>query len=37
MLRGQVLLQDGELQQNPGYGMFLESGEPRAPLGGPVS
>jgi dihydropyrimidinase len=36
MLRGQVLLKDGELQQNPGYGTFLESGEPRAPLGGPV-
>lgn len=37
MLRGQVLLRDGELQQNPGYGTFLESGSPRAPLGGPVS
>ena len=36
MLRGQVLLHDGELKQQPGYGLFLESGEPRSPLGGPV-
>ncbi len=36
MLRGKVLLHDGTLQQQPGYGRFLESGEPRVPLGGPV-
>ncbi|MFB3120395.1 MAG: amidohydrolase family protein, partial [Stenotrophomonas maltophilia] len=36
MLRGQVLLQDGALKQQPGYGRFLESVEPRSPLGGPV-
>ena len=37
LLRGQVLLRDGALQQKPGYGRFLESEAPRAPLGGPVS
>jgi len=36
MLRGKVLLHDGVLKQKPGYGRFLESGEPRSPLGGPV-
>ena len=36
MLRGKVLLNDGVLEQEPGYGRFLESGEPRSPLGGPV-
>ena len=35
-LRGQVLLNQGNLEQQPGYGTFLESTEPRSPLGGPV-
>ncbi len=36
LLRGQVLLNQGELQQQPGYGGFLASDSPRSPLGGPV-
>ncbi|MDE2779711.1 MAG: amidohydrolase family protein [Chloroflexota bacterium] len=36
LLRGEVLLNQGELEQQPGYGSFLESGSPRSPLGGPV-
>ncbi len=36
LLRGQVLLNGGQLEQQPGYGSFLESGSPRSPLGGPV-
>ena len=36
LLRGQVLLNQGTLEQNPGYGIFLECEEPRSPLGGPV-
>ena len=36
LLRGQVLLNQGELEQQPGYGGFLASGSPRSPLGGPV-
>ncbi len=36
MLRGKMLLNEGVLEQQPGYGRFLESGEPRSPLGGPV-
>ena len=36
LLRGKVLLNQGELEQQPGYGGFLESGSPRSPLGGPV-
>ena len=36
MLRGKVLLNEGVLEQRPGYGRFLDSGEPHAPLGGPV-
>jgi len=36
MLRGQVLLKEGNLEQKPGYGQFLKSGSPRSPLGGPV-
>ena len=35
-LRGQVLLNQGTLEQNPGYGIFIECEEPRSPLGGPV-
>jgi dihydropyrimidinase len=36
LLRGKVLLDQGQLAQQPGYGKFLESGAPRSPLGGPV-
>ena len=36
LLRGQVLLNDGELEQKPGYGKFLTSESPVTPLGGPV-
>ena len=36
LLRGQTLLNQGTLAQQPGYGAFLEGGEPRSPLGGPV-
>lgn len=36
LLRGKVLLNEGVLEQKPGYGKFLACGGPRAPLGGPV-
>ena len=36
LLRGKVLLNQNTLEQQPGYGKFLESGSPRAPVGGPV-
>jgi dihydroorotase-like cyclic amidohydrolase len=36
LLRGKVLLNDGKLEQRPGYGQFLQSEAPRSPLGGPV-
>ena len=36
LLRGKVLLNQGRLEQKPGYGKFLECGGPLAPLGGPV-
>jgi dihydropyrimidinase len=36
LLRGQVLLNQGKLEQNPGYGRFLSCEGPRAPIGGPV-
>ena len=36
LLRGKVLLNDGELEQQPGYGQFLASSPPRSPIGGPV-
>ena len=36
LLRGQVLLNQGRLEQKPGYGRFLECEGPRAPMGGPV-
>ena len=38
LLRGQVLLNsDGRLEQQPGYGQFMECQGPTAPLGGAVS
>ena len=36
LLRGQVLLNQGILEQKPGYGEFLECGSPTSPLGGAV-
>ena len=36
LLRGKVLLNDGELEQTPGVGQFIESNSPRSPMGGPV-
>ncbi len=33
VLRGEVLVSDGQLQQRPGFGRFLERGRPLAPLG----
>ena len=36
LLRGQVLLNQGKLEQKPGYGRLLECEKPRAPIGGPV-
>ena len=36
LLRGQVLLNQGQLEQKPGYGQFLTCEGPTTPLGGPV-
>ena len=36
LLRGQVLLNQGNLEQQPGYGEFLPCEGPRSPIGGPV-
>ena len=36
LLRGQVLFNQGNLEQKPGYGKFLECEGPTAPMGGPV-
>jgi dihydroorotase-like cyclic amidohydrolase len=36
LLRGRVLLKDGELEQQPGYGNFLPGGSPVAPVAGKV-
>ena len=36
LLRGQVLLNQGRLEQQPGYGAILPCEGPTAPLGGPV-
>ena len=36
LLRGQVLLNGGTLEQKPGYGRFLARTSPMAPLGGSV-
>jgi hypothetical protein len=35
-LRGRVLLNNGRLEQNPGYGTYLVRGRPQPPLGGSV-
>ncbi|MBQ11435.1 MAG: hypothetical protein CMJ45_07795 [Planctomyces sp.] len=36
LLRGQVLLNQGNLEQQTGYGEFLACEGPRSPIGGPV-
>ena len=36
LLRGKVLLNEGSLEQKPGYGKFLACEGPRSPVGGPV-
>jgi len=36
LLRGQVLLNGGNLEQKPGTGRFLPRTSPMAPLGGAV-
>lgn len=36
ILRGEVLMEDGEVKQQAGYGQYLESGPPLPPLGGRV-
>jgi dihydropyrimidinase len=36
LLRGRVLLNQGRLEQQPGYGQFLPAGSPLPPIGGRV-
>lgn len=36
LLRGRVLLNQGKLEQEPGYGQFLKRGAPVPPIGGAV-
>jgi dihydropyrimidinase len=36
LLRGRVLLNQGKLEQQPGYGEFLSAGSPMPPIGGRV-
>jgi dihydropyrimidinase len=36
LLRGQVLLNQGKLEQQPGFGQFLPAGSPLPPIGGRV-
>jgi hypothetical protein len=36
LLRGNVLLRDGKLEQSAGYGRFLARGGPMPPLAGAV-
>lgn len=36
LLRGKVLLNQGKLEQKPGYGKFLDCKGPRSPLGGSI-
>jgi hypothetical protein len=36
LLRGEVLMEDGEVKLGPEYGQFVKSGAPVAPLGGRV-
>ena len=36
LLRGRVLLNQGKLEQQPGYGQFLPAASPLPPIGGRV-
>ena len=36
LLRGKVLLNQGKLEQKPGYGKFIACEGPTAPMGGPI-
>jgi dihydropyrimidinase len=36
LLRGRVLLNQGKLEQAPGFGRYLRRGRPMPPIGGPV-
>ena len=36
LLRGDVLLRDGQLEQGPGFGRYLSRSGPKPPSGGPV-
>ena len=36
LLRGRVLLNQGKLEQQSGYGQFLSAGSPLPPIGGRV-
>jgi dihydropyrimidinase len=36
LLRGEMLLNQGRLEQGPGYGQYLHRGGPVPPIGGPV-
>jgi hypothetical protein len=36
LVRGQVVLNDGRLEQKPGYGHYLSRTSPHPPLGGAV-
>ncbi|MFQ5874652.1 MAG: amidohydrolase family protein, partial [Dehalococcoidia bacterium] len=36
LLRGRVLLNQGKMEEKPGYGQFLACGGPTPPVGGPV-
>jgi dihydropyrimidinase len=36
LLRGEALLENGRLRQQPGFGQYLHRGAPAAPLGGPA-
>ncbi len=36
LLHGEILLNQGKLEQSPGYGRYLRRGPPTPPIGGPV-
>ena len=36
LLRGEVLLNQGRLEQKPGFGRFMRRGAPQPPLAGPA-
>jgi hypothetical protein len=37
LLRGRVLLEGGEVKQQPGYGQFVPAGSPMPPISGRVA